>query len=216
MTVDVKICGLSTPATMAVALEAGADYVGLVFFPPSPRTLDLATAVPLADMARGQAKIVALTVDPDDALVDAIAANLRPDIIQLHGSETPERAGEIKKRSGCAVMKAVKVATSDDAETAFAYAVPNGPCDTILFDAKAPKDAILPGGNGLTFDWRALEGVAGRHDYMLSGGLTPDNVAAAIRLTGTRAVDVSSGVESAPGTKDSALIRAFLKAAKAV
>ncbi|MFY0615629.1 MAG: phosphoribosylanthranilate isomerase [Hyphomicrobiaceae bacterium] len=216
MTVSVKICGLSTPATMAVALEEGADFVGLVFFPPSPRTLDMADAVTLGNMARGKTKIVALTVDPDEALVDAITANLKPDVIQLHGSETPTRAGEIKKRSGCAVMKAVKVATSDDAESAFAYAAPDGPCDTILFDAKAPKDAILPGGNGLTFDWRALKGIGDRLDYMLSGGLTPGNVADAIRLTGARAVDVSSGVESAPGTKDAALIRAFLKAAKAV
>lgn len=216
MTTDVKICGLSTPATMTVALDAGADYVGLVFFPPSPRTLDMADAVTLAEMARGKTKIVALTVDPDDALVDAIAANLRPDIFQLHGSETPQRAAEIKQRSGCAVMKAVKVATADDAETAFAYAAPDGPCDMILFDAKAPKDAVLPGGNGLTFDWRALEGVGGRLNYMLSGGLTADNVGDAIRLTGAAAIDVSSGVESAPGRKDVALIRAFLKAAKAL
>lgn len=216
MTTEVKICGLKTPATMTVALEAGADYVGLVFFPPSPRTLTLAQAEPLADMARGTAKVVVLTVDADDALVDAIAAQLRPDIIQLHGSETPQRATAIKQRTGAAVMKAIKVATAADAETAFAYAAPEGPCTTVLYDAKAPKDAILPGGNGLTFDWHALEGVAGRLDYMLSGGLNPDNVAEAVRLTGARAVDVSSGVESAPGIKDAARIRAFLAAAKAV
>jgi len=216
MTTDVKICGLTTPATMAVALDAGADYVGLVFFPPSPRTLNMADAEPLADMARGKAKIVVLTVDPDDALVGAIAARLRPDVIQLHGSETPARATAIRQHTGCAVMKAVKVATAVDAETAFSYATPDGPCELILFDAKAPKDAVLPGGNGLTFDWRALEGVSGRLDYMLSGGLTPDNVADAIRLTGAGAVDVSSGVESALGTKDAARIRAFLMAAKAV
>ncbi len=216
MTTNVKICGLKTPATMAVALEAGADFVGLVFFPPSPRTLKMEDAKLLAEMARGQAKIVVLTVDPDDALVDAIAVQLRPDIIQLHGSETPARAATIKQRTRCAVMKAVKVATAVDAETAFAYAAPDGPCDMVLFDAKAPKDAVLPGGNGLTFDWRALEGIAGRLDYMVSGGLTPDNVADAIRLTGAGAVDVSSGVESAPGIKDAARIRAFLQAAKAV
>lgn len=216
MTTEVKICGLKTSAMMTVALEAGADYVGLVFFPPSPRTLDIAVAQPLAEMARGQAKIVALTVDPDDTLVDTIAARLRPDVIQLHGSETPARASEIKQRAGCAVMKAVKVETAVDAETAITYAAPEGPCNMILFDAKAPKDAVLPGGNGLTFDWRALEGVAGRLDYMLSGGLTPVNVAEAVRLTGARSVDVSSGVESAPGIKDAARIRAFLKAAKTV
>ena len=216
MTTEVKICGLKTPATMTVALNAGADYVGLVFFPPSPRTLTLAQAEPLAEMARGTAKIVVLTVDADDALIDAITAQLRPDIIQLHGSETPERAAVIKQRTGSEVMKAVKVATAADAETAFAYAAPDGPCATVLYDAKAPKDAILPGGNGLTFDWHALEGIAGRLDYMLSGGLNPDNVAEAVRLTGARAVDVSSGVETAPGIKDAARIRAFLAAAKAV
>ena len=216
MATQVKICGLKTPATMTVALEAGADYVGLVFFPPSPRSLDVAQAVPLADMARGTAKIVVLTVDADDALIDTIAAQLQPDIIQLHGSETPERTAAIKQRTGCGVMKAVKVATADDAATAFSYAAPKGPCDMVLYDAKAPKDAILPGGNGLTFDWHALEGIAGRLNYMLSGGLNPDNVAEAVRLTGARAVDVSSGVETAPGEKDAARIRAFLAAAKAV
>jgi phosphoribosylanthranilate isomerase len=216
MTIRVKICGLKTPETMAVALDAGADHVGLVFFPPSPRTLEMTTARSLADMARGRAQIVVLTVDPDDALIEAIAAELQPDIIQLHGSETPERATEIKTSTSCAVMKAVKVATTQDVEVAFNYTVPQGPCDTILFDAKAPKDAALPGGNGLTFDWRVLEAVGSRLNYMLSGGLTPDNVGDAIRLTGARAVDVSSGVESAPGVKDAARIRAFLEAAKAV
>lgn len=216
MTTKVKICGLKTPETMSVALDAGADYVGLVFFPPSPRTLDIAAARPLAEMARGHAQIVALTVDPDDALIEAIATGLRPDIIQLHGSETPERADAIKSLSGCAVMKAVKVATAADTEEAFRYAAPRGPCETVLFDAKAPKDAVLPGGNGLTFDWRILEAVGHRVDYMLSGGLTADNVGDAIRLTGAHAVDVSSGVERSPGTKDAARIRAFLAAAKAV
>jgi phosphoribosylanthranilate isomerase len=216
MTTEVKICGLKTPETMATALEAGADYVGLVFFPPSPRTLEVEAALALANQARGRAKIVALTVDPDDTLIDSIASELNPDIIQLHGSETPQRAAAIKARTACDVMKAVKVATAADAEQAFAYVGPTGPCSMILFDAKAPKNAVLPGGNGLTFDWRALETIRGRLKYMLSGGLTPENVADAIRLTGAGAVDVSSGVESAPGIKDAARIRAFLKAAKAV
>jgi phosphoribosylanthranilate isomerase len=216
MAIDVKICGLKTAATMATALDAGADYVGLVFFPPSPRSLSIEDARMLVAMARGRAKIVALTVDPDDALIGAIAEALQPDIIQLHGSETPERAAEIKQRSGSAVLKAVKVETAQDAEAAFAYIAPVGPCDMVLFDAKAPKGSVLPGGNGLTFDWRALEAVNGKINYMLSGGLTPDNVASAIELTGARAVDVSSGVESAPGIKDAARIRAFLSAAKAV
>jgi len=216
MATEVKICGLSTAETMAAALDGGADYVGLVFFAPSPRTLAMACAVDLADMARGNAKIVALTVDGDDTLIDTIAEHLRPDIIQLHGSETPQRANEIKTRAQCRVMKAIKVATAIDVETAFTYAPPTGPCETVLFDAKAPKGAVLPGGNGLTFDWRVLEGVHKRLNFMLSGGLTPDNVAEAVRLTRTRAVDVSSGVERAPGVKDAALIGAFLQAAKAV
>lgn len=216
MTTKVKICGLKTPETMAVALDAGADYVGLVFFPPSPRALDFEAAALLAKQARGRAKIVALTVDPDDSLVDTIAARLSPDIIQLHGNETPERAREVLRRSEATAMKVVKVRTAEDAEVAFEYTSPKGPCDLILFDAKAPEDAILPGGNGLAFDWRVLEAVGDHVDYMLAGGLTADNVAEAIRLTGARAVDVSSGVESAPGEKDPARIRAFLKAAKAV
>ena len=145
-----------------------------------------------------------------------MASRLQPDLIQLHGSETPVRAAEIKSRTGCAVMKAIKVATVEDAEAALNYISPDGPCDLVLFDAKAPPDAILPGGNGLTFDWRTLETVRDRVPYMLSGGLDADNVADAIRLTGAPAVDVSSGVESAPGIKDIARIRAFLSAAKAV
>ena len=201
---------------MSAALDAGADFVGLVFFPPSPRNLDVTAARALAEMARGRAGIVALTVDADNALIDAIAATLQPDVFQLHGSESPARAADVRSRTGAAVMKAVKVATAEDAETAFDYAAPNGPCDIILFDAKAPKDAVLPGGNGLTFDWRALEAVRGRLDYMLSGGLTPENVANAIHLTGATMVDVSSGVEHAPGEKDPARIRAFLAAAKAL
>lgn len=216
MTRHVKICGLTTADTMAAALDGGADYVGLVFFGPSPRHLSLDAARPLAEMARGRAKIVALTVDAGDDLIGDISEQLAPDIIQLHGSETTERAAEIKSRTGRGVMKAVKVAAADDAETAFAFMTPTGPCDLVLFDAKAPKGSVLPGGNGLTFDWRALEGVRGRLDYMLSGGLDADNVADAIRLTGAAAVDVSSGVERAPGLKDVARIRAFLKAAKAV
>lgn len=216
MTTEVKICGLKTAEAMQVALDAGADFVGLVFFPPSPRNIDIGEAVALADMARGKSKIVALTVDPDDALVEAIATEVRPDIIQLHGSETVERAAQIKQRCDCQVMKVVKVAESADTEAAFAYAAPHGPCDMILFDAKAPKDAELPGGNGLAFDWRVLENVGNRLDYMLAGGLTADNVADAIRLTGAKAVDVSSGVESSPGEKDAGRIRAFLEAAKAV
>ena len=213
MTVEVKICGLKTEAALDAALAAGADYVGLVFCTKSPRNLDLATARQLAERARGRAKIVALLVDPDDKQLQDVVAAVAPDIIQLHGSETPERVAEVAKRFGRPVLKAVKVAIADDALAALAYA---GKADRILFDAKAPegRTGALPGGNGLAFDWQALAGVRGKLDYMLAGGLTPANVGEAIRLTGAKAVDVSSGVESRPGEKDPELIRRFLRAAK--
>lgn len=211
--VRVKICGLKTTETIDAAIAAGADYVGFVFFPPSPRNISVAEARPLAAHVAGRAKVVALMVDPDDALVMEVAEAIRPDLIQLHGSETPARTAAIAELSGIPVMKAVKVETKADAGRALDYAAI---CELILFDAKAPKGAPLPGGNGVPFDWHALEDISARVDYMLSGGLTPENVAEAIRLTGARAVDVSSGVESAPGVKDTARIRAFIKAAKAV
>ncbi len=211
MTVEVKICGLSTPETMRAALDAGADYVGLVFFPKSPRHVSLEVAASLADIARGRAGIVALLVDPDDDLVAAVTSSVRPDILQLHGAETPQRCAAIRKASGCRIMKVIKVATAADATAAFAF---RGVADLILFDAKPPENAILPGGNGVAFDWTALDVVKGEVDWMLSGGLTVANVANAIRLTGARRVDVSSGVESAPGVKDAALIGAFIAAAK--
>lgn len=217
MTTEVKICGLKTADTLAVALDAGADYVGLVFFPPSPRHVDdLHLARDLADQARGRAKIVALTVDADDALIDQLAADVRPDIFQLHGSETVARTSEIHARTGLQVMKVIKVRDAADADAARAYATPDGPCPMVLFDAKAPPGAKLPGGNGLAFDWRHLEAVPAAIPYMLSGGLTAENVADAIRLTRARAVDVSSGVERAPGDKDPERIRAFIRAAKKV
>lgn len=211
MTVEVKICGLSTPDTMRAALDAGADYVGLVFFPKSPRHVSLEVAASLADIARGRAGIVALMVDPDDSLVAAVASSVRPDIVQLHGAETPERCAAIRSASGCSIMKVIKVETAEDAVAALAY---RDVADLILFDAKAPKGAPLPGGNGVPFDWTALDAVRSRVDWMLSGGLTPENVANAIRLTGAGRVDVSSGIERAPGIKDPALIRAFITAAK--
>ena len=213
MTTQVKICGLKTPATMQAALDAGADYVGLVFFERSPRNVSIELAAELADLASGRAKVVVLLVDPGDGMVDRIMPYIAPDILQLHGSETPARVAEIKRRTGATIMKAIKVETAADAASALDYA---GIADLILFDAKAPKDAILPGGNGLTFDWRVLDDVKAKVPYMLSGGLTPGNVAEAIRRTGATRVDVSSGVELAPGEKDAALIRAFIAAAKAV
>jgi phosphoribosylanthranilate isomerase len=213
MTVEVKICGLKTEAALDAALGSGADYVGLVFCAASPRNLDFETAHRLAERARGRAKIVTLLVDPDDTLLDLVVAAVAPDIIQLHGSETPQRVAEVSKRLGRPVLKAVKVADADDALGALIYA---GKADRILFDAKpVPGGAdALPGGNGVPFDWEALAGVRGKLDYMLAGGLTPANVAEAICLTGATAVDVSSGVESRPGEKDPELIRSFLHAAK--
>lgn len=211
MTVEVKICGLSTKDEIDVAVDNGADYVGLVFFEPSPRNLALSDAIGLAEHSRGRARIVALIVDADDTFIRTINDSVAPDIFQLHGSESPDRVGEIARSTQKETMKAIKVATSADAEAAFNY---DSITDRILFDAKAPKGAVLPGGNGLQFDWTALEAVNGRLDYMLSGGLTPETVADAIRLTGAKAVDVSSGVEVSPGKKDPVRIRAFLRAAK--
>jgi phosphoribosylanthranilate isomerase len=212
-TTKVKICGLKTEEALEAALAGGADYVGLVFFPPSPRNITPEAARPLAARARGRAKIVALLVDPDDALIEAVVATVDPDLLQLHGEETPERVAAVRRRWGKPIMKAIKVATAADAETAFAYA---DTADLILFDARPPKDSTRPGGHGTAFDWHILDGVKGRLPFMLSGGLTPDNVAEAIRITGAPMVDVSSGVERRPGEKDPELTRRFLHVAKGV
>jgi phosphoribosylanthranilate isomerase len=212
MAIEVKICGLKTAPAMTAALDARADFVGLVFFEKSPRHLTVATAAALAAQARGRARIVALTVDPDDALVDMVVRRVRPDMIQLHGNETPERCVELRRRHGVAIMKAVAVETAADVARAGAY---RDAADLILFDAKSPRGAALPGGNGIPFDWRALEAVPDGVAWMLSGGLSPRNVGEAIRLTGARRVDVSSGVERAPGEKDPDAIRTFIEAARA-
>ena len=212
MTVEVKICGLTTPSAIQAAIDAGADHVGLVFFEKSPRNVSFESAAELSDLARDRAKIVALVVDASDDLIDQIMPWIAPDIIQLHGSETPARAAEIKRRTGAQIMKVIKVETAADAAHALDFA---GVADLILFDAKPPKEADRPGGNGVVFDWSALDDVKGKVSYMLSGGLTPATVAAAIRATGATRVDVSSGVESAPGQKDADLIRAFIANAKA-
>lgn len=209
MTVEVKICGVRTPAILDAAIAAGADFVGLVFFQKSPRNLPLKDAQALAAAARGRAKTVAVMVDPDDALIDAVVADVRPDVLQLHGSETPERVSAVKDRSGLSVFKAVPVAGVADVAGAARYAEV---ADTILFDAKAPAGADLPGGNGLRFDWKLLHGVTA--PFALSGGLDAGNVAEAIRLSGAGLVDVSSGVETAPGEKDAALIEQFVRAVR--
>jgi phosphoribosylanthranilate isomerase len=218
MSTRVKICGLRTEAALDTALEAGADLVGFVLYPKSPRNVSVAEAAALVAHARakGHAKTVTLLVDPDDALVDRVAADVAPDLIQLHGHETPARAEAIRTRSGLPVLKAVPVSASEEVAAAFCYLAPGGGADILMFDAKPPADpAALPGGNGLAFDWHILDGARARAPFALAGGLTPENVAAAIELTGAAIVDVSSGVESRPGEKDPERIRRFLQAAKA-
>lgn len=208
--VSVKICGLTQRSYMRAAVDAGARYVGLVFFAKSPRNVSLPRAAELvSDVPPGVAK-VALVVNPTDDALEALLEQVPLDILQLHGSESPERVAEIKARSGLPVMKAVGVAEPADLTVLESYFPV---ADQILVDAKAPKDADLPGGNGIAFDWRLIAGRRWPIPWMLAGGLTPDNVAEAVRLTGARQVDVSSGVESAPGEKDPAKITAFLAAA---
>jgi phosphoribosylanthranilate isomerase len=212
MTPQIKICGLSTAATLEAALAAGADMVGFVIFPKSPRYVDLETARRLGAEARGRATIVALTVDADDSLLATVVEALGPDLLQLHGRESPERVSAIRARFGRATMKAVGVAAPEDLGAAAAY---DGVADILLIDAKPPKGAVLPGGNGLPFDWRLTRDFSPTTPWILSGGLDPENVAAAIRATGVSGVDVSSGVERAPGIKDEAKIAAFVAAARA-
>ena len=218
MSTRVKICGLRSETQLDAALDAGADLVGFVHYAKSPRNVSLDDAAGLVRHARGRdgVQAVVLLVDPDDALVDRVAAEVKPDILQLHGHETPERTEAIRRRSGLIILKAVPVADADEVAEAFLYLEPEGGADILLFDAKPPADpAALPGGNGLAFDWHILEAARERAPFALAGGLTPQNVAAAIKLTGAAIVDVSSGVESRPGEKDPELIRRFLRAAKA-
>src|SRR5271154_3178345 len=211
MTPLVKICGLSTPATLDAALDAGADMVGFVFFPKSPRHIDWATARALGRNARGRAKIVALSVDADDEMLKQIIDALAPDLLQLHGRETPARVKRIGELTARPTMKAIGVAARADFAAAEPY---EGVADFLLIDAKPPKDAALPGGNGRPFDWSLTRDFRPAIPWLLSGGLDPDTVAAAIALSKAQGVDVSSGVESAPGVKDEVKIRAFVAEAK--
>ncbi|MBL4806781.1 MAG: phosphoribosylanthranilate isomerase [Rhodobacteraceae bacterium] len=207
---NVKICGLKTADSVAVAVGSGARYVGFVFFEKSPRHVDIPTAKLLAiDVPVGVAK-VALIVNASNADLDEIIENVPLDLLQLHGHETPDRVAEIRSRYGLPVMKAIGIADESDLPALQDYSTV---ADQILIDAKPPRDAILPGGNGLSFDWRLIANRRWPVPWMLAGGLTPDNVAEAIRLTGAQQIDVSSGVESAPGIKDPALIKAFIAAA---
>ncbi|RAP41020.1 N-(5'-phosphoribosyl)anthranilate isomerase [Rhodovulum viride] len=208
--IRVKICGLTSPAAVEAAARLGASYLGFVFFPRSPRHLEIETARALAmAVPPGLAK-VALTVDADDAALEALLDRVPIDMLQLHGHESPDRVAELRARFGLPVMKAVGVADEADLPALADHA---RVADQILVDAKPPKDAALPGGNGLAFDWRLIAGRRWPVPWMLAGGLTPGNVAEAIALTGAQQVDVSSGVESAPGVKDEALMGRFIAAA---
>jgi phosphoribosylanthranilate isomerase len=213
VSIKVKICGVRTPAIVEAAAEAGADYVGLVFFPRSPRHLKPKDARMLAEAAAGRIATVAVLVDPDDALIDLVLGAVSPDLLQLHGNETPERVTAIKTRARLPIIKAIAVARADDAAYADRF---SASADIILFDAKPAPAAVLPGGNGVAFDWRALCGLDPGRPFALSGGLTAETVGDAVAMTGASMVDVSSGVEREPGEKDADLVRGFIHAAKSI
>jgi phosphoribosylanthranilate isomerase len=211
MTLKAKICGISTPEAVRAALDGKAGWLGFVFFPKSPRNLSLEAAVRLAEPARQRAKTVALLVDPSDAQVEEVARILKPDLIQLHGAETPARARDIGVRAGCGIIKALPVAEASDVDAARAYETV---VEHLMFDAKPPKEAALPGGSGRSFEWGLLDGRRFQKPWFLAGGLDPWNVAEAASISGAPLVDVSSGVERGPGLKDPALITAFLDAVR--
>ena len=212
MSLMVKICGLKTPEALDVALESGADMVGFVFFAPSPRHLALAVARALGERVQDRAGKVALTVDADDATLAGVVEALKPDLLQLHGVETPERVTALRARFGLPVMKAVPIAERKDLARIELY---KKVADRLIFDARAPQDATRPGGLGTPFDWTLLKGIDPGIPFMLSGGLDAGNVAEALRITRAPGVDVSSGVERAAGEKDPDKIRAFIRAARA-
>lgn len=206
---DIKICGLKTPEAVDRAVERGATHIGFIFFAKSPRNIEPDIAGALADRVRGRAKIVAVTVDADPDDLDEIIALLRPDILQFHGHESPEQLLTVKAMTGLPIMKVFSVREADDLKHIEPYI---GIADRFLFDAKAPVGSELPGGNGVTFDWQLLRSLDESVNYMLSGGLNKDNVAEALRQTGARGIDVSSGVESAPGVKDLQMMDEFFAA----
>ncbi|MBN9065824.1 MAG: phosphoribosylanthranilate isomerase [Rhizobiales bacterium] len=209
---DIKICGLRTEEALAAALAGGASHVGFIFFPKSPRNVEPAEAGRLRRLASGKAKAVAVTVDADDATLDGIVKAVAPDMLQLHGSENPARISAIKARYGLPVMKALSIRDKSDLDRVMDYA---GTADRLLFDAKPPKGAELPGGNGIAFDWRLLADVDPAIRYMLSGGLNDANIAEALAIARPSGIDISSGIESAPGVKDVRLIEAFFRAVAA-
>ena len=212
MTPRAKICGLSTPEAVRAALDGRATHIGFVFFAKSPRDIEPEAADRLPEPARAAGvKIAAVTVDPDDVLLDRLMATLKPDFIQLHGRETPARARQIGVRTGAGIIKALTVSDASDIEAARTYETV---VDHLMFDAKPPKDAILPGGTGSRFDWTLTAGRRFERPWFLAGGLDPWNVSEAMRLSGAPLVDVSTGVERGPGLKDPALITAFLDAVR--
>jgi phosphoribosylanthranilate isomerase len=211
MPLVVKICGLSTPETLDAALEAGADMVGFVFFSPSPRHLGFDAARLLGAQVRGRAQKVALTVDADEEFLRSVIEALRPDMLQLHGMESADRVEALRQTFGLPVMKALPIAVKDDLDRIAYYAAI---ADRLLFDARAPREATRPGGLGNTFDWRLLQDVNPGIPFMLSGGLDAGNIGEALRITRASGIDVSSGVERAPGVKDPDMIRAFVRAAR--
>ena len=209
MVFDIKICGLKTPEAVAAALDGGATHIGFIFFPKSPRHLTPADAGQLREAAKGRAKVVAVTVDADDETLDEIVRELQPDMLQLHGHETPERVADVKRRYGLPVIKAFAIREAEDFQVIAPYM---GIADRFLFDAKPPKGSDLPGGNGVSFDWALLDALDDSVDYMLSGGLNAGNIAEALQKTRAPGIDVSSGVERAPGEKDVRLIEEFFQA----
>jgi phosphoribosylanthranilate isomerase len=211
MSLIVKICGLSTPETLDAALDAGADMVGFVFFPPSPRHLQFDVARALGQRVRGRAQKVALTVDAEEEYIAAVIKALQPDLLQLHGFESTDRVEALRLTFGLPVMKALPIAVKGDLDRIARYATV---ADRLLFDARAPRDATRPGGLGNTFDWHLLEDVHANVPFMLSGGLDVDNIGEALRITRASGIDVSSGVERAPGVKDVNKIIAFVRAAR--
>ena len=212
MAIDIKICGLKTEEAVAAALDGGASHVGFIFFEKSPRNIEAGQAARLRQAARGRAQAVAVSVDADDATLERIIETMQPDMLQLHGRESPARVAELRARFGLPVVKAISVREVGDLDALAAY---RGIADRFLLDAKPPAGAALPGGNGIPFDWKLLASLDGQADYMLSGGLNAANICAALRLARPRGIDVSSGVESAPGTKDPDKIRAFFAAVRA-
>jgi len=212
MTLDVKICGLKEPETIVAALELGANHIGFIFFDKSPRHVSLAQAARLRDLVDENTRVVAVIVDADNRFLDDLVHQVRPNILQLHGRETPRRAAEIKKRYHLPITKAIAVHDKSDLQNIIPY---RDVADRILFDAKAPKNSALPGGNGVAFDWQLLQSLDCDLDYMLSGGLNAQNIGEALTKTKPGGVDVSSGVEIAPGIKDITLMREFFAALKA-